>query len=896
MGVNVYPSKLDGLPIETHTTMARMTIDEWMVATVKGYERKDSPPVSVHINGEHIKPDMWGAAEFSPGDCVDIYVEAKGGGGGFLAKIFRPGPLAKLFGIGNPFAPKVAKTANQQNQAQGKRLADSTIKGNSAALNSPIREIFGTRKVYPDYLLPSHRYFLEPRKQVTELMLCIGKGEYDSPLSGIEIGYTPVISLGDGATLNIYAPGADLSSDSASTWWHSSPEVGSTSGGTAGLTLTATTDVEPVATASAYDFIGYTITIPSGAGEFPDGWASGMIARIVVSYPYTVTDGGAGLRDIITGNMDQLGFATGDLIEIAGPNAGNYIVNTITPGVSGTMTLNYEDGNPATALQLGSLQMSIGYRLLRYRLTAASLSTITVERLTDTGATDAGWPGFAALTSNTASIVLDSSSAEGDWLGPFTACPAGEVTSRIEWDYFFPGGLARIDQGNGSLQLRSVNTEMQYRDQATAGAWTPILNTYSQKTLDQIGFTETMTLPYAMRPEVRVRRIGAKSTSTSVQDGVQWYGLRAKLNAPTSYDGVTTMTLVVVGGDKIASQAESIVSARVTRKLPEITGGAAVANRNIAPAVKYIAESVGYTEDDIDMAELIRLDAVWRARGDYYDDAIDGASTVKDSIDDALQVGFAEITIDRGLIRPVRDEPRTTFEQMYTPQNMTGPLDRQFTAITPDDFDGVDVEYTDGVTWQVETVKCRLPGDLGKRVEKIRLIGVTNRDKAWRIGMRARRVSKYRRKPFKFSTELDAMNSRYLSYCALGDDVPGYAQSSILDAYAPSGGGFILVSSEAFDWSATGGHVVAIRRQDGTLSGPYTATRIDDYRLAIPSLDFVPDVSWNTEPPHLLFGPLTRWSYPVLITEITPSGSVGVDVAAVNYDDRVYLDDDGTAP
>ncbi|MNG36355.1 hypothetical protein D3C84_1233620 [compost metagenome] len=58
----------------------------------------------------------------------------------------------------------------------------------------------------------------------------------------------------------------------------------------------------------------------------------------------------------------------------------------------------------------------------------------------------------------------------------------------------------------------------------------------------------------------------------------------------------------------------------------------------------------------------------------------------------------------------------------------------------------------------------------------------------------------------------------------------------------------------------------------------------------------MPDTSWAVEPPHLLFGPVASFSYPVLITDISPSGSTGASVSAVNYDVRVYADDDGFAP
>lgn len=249
------------------------------------------------------------------------------------------------------------------------------------------------------------------------------------------------------------------------------------------------------------------------------------------------------------------------------------------------------------------------------------------------------------------------------------------------------------------------------------------------------------------------------------------------------------------------------------------------------------------------------------------------------------------MTLDRGVLRPVRDELRTTFEHMYTPQNMTEGLSRRFTAVQPDEFDGVDVEYMDGGTWQVETVQCRLPGDLGRRVEKLKIEGVTSRTQAWRIGMRQRRATKFRRWQYSFSTELDALNSRFMSFCALADDVPGYGQSAILMDVQAVTGGYLLESSEPLDWSAGGAHVVAIRRKDGTLSGPYSATRINDYRLQVATLDFAPDTSWSVEPPHLLFGPVNRWSYPTLISSIRSNGS-GADVEAMNYDARVYADDD----
>ncbi|MCJ0972673.1 host specificity factor TipJ family phage tail protein [Pseudomonas sp. PS1] len=892
MPIEIYASKFAAEPAERYETTERVTVAAWLRANVPSFEARENAPISVTINGQLIESGAWDAAELAPSDSVSICVEPKGSA---LESIFRPGPLAKLFGLGNPFAQPKAPTA-PKNPGKGQDLDLARVKGNQVSLNAVIPEIAGRFKRYPDYLLPAHRYFGAPREHWIEMLLCIGKGKYDLPASRIRVGDTPIISLGEDAEFAIYQPGADLSEESAANWWHSASEVGATSTGTAGLELNATYSVAPDPDATAYGFVGFEVGIPPGAGEFPEGWAAGMIVRIEVPYPYTVVEGGAS-RDIIQGDLSQLAPFPGMQIEIIGDNAGFYQVETFAEGIDAPdeMTLSYVNGGAVTGLKTGSVSMGIGYAGLRYRLTAAGQYSISVDRLTDEGATDSAWPGFLALTTSGATLYLDGSTQEGAWAGPFSACPDGETTQKIEWDVMFPQGLSYISQNSGNVKTLSVTTELQYRDRDTAGEWTSIKKTYTGTTLDTIGFTELVELPEAIRPEVRMRRIGAKSTKTNYQDVVQWYGLKAQLPIKKSYEGVTVLAVRVRGGDRLASQSENLISVEPTRVLPVRNGNAwdvETPTRDIVPWVIHVAHSIGYTDDDLDMAELDRLHAIWTARGDYYDAAIESAGTVKQSLLEALQAGFADFTIDRGLIRPVRDEPRTVMEHPYTPQNMTKPLTRQFSALKPDDFDGVDVEYVDSHTWQKETVQCRLPGDAGLRVEKLKLDGVTGKTQAWRIGMRRRMEQKYRRWSYSFGTELDALNSRYLSYVPLQDDVPGYGQSAIMLSYDNG----IIESSEPFDWSAGGAHVVGIRRPDGTLSGPYAATRIDDYLLSISGLDFEPDTSWSIEPPHLLFGPVNRWSYPALITSISPSGTDGASVEAVNYAPEVYAYDDATPP
>lgn len=1033
--IELYPSKLEGEPLERHKTDRVMTIESWLIAKVPSYQVRESPPISIEINGLFIDPAHWSKVEFGPADTVRIYPEPKGTG----LEIAAWAVVAAIVAVGAIMLTQkpLITPSSASNAVGGKGLGLAKTTANQVKLGDVIRECAGKNEIFPDYLTPTRRYFgSDPTVQWVEMLLCIGVGEFEIPPGQVRIGGTPIASLGSAASYAIYGPGESVAAELARLWWHNCEEVGSTSTGSAGLTLTTTTDIDQQLAAEAVQFSEFVVSVPPSAGWFPHGWDAGLIARIEVMYPYLFIAPADGSATVITGDhVPMLAPFVGMKIEITGANAGDYVVATYDPYVPGVpavagsasrvtgnaapsrydfdvtpltftvsrgastftveldaaatdlaglvlavnadlvssglvasasggflriaeaaspysgvaltlggsasdvfgsspvfvtgvqtvaaadavlakITLAYDGGAPVIGLQTGVLWSCIGYRDLRYRISAVSddsvdddestedadeshgPSAITVVRLTDAGAEDEEWLGFDDIETNTASITLDGSTTEGDWAGPFYACPEGETIRRFEVDFFFPQGLVRYTEKNGNTRSHWAKTEVQYRDASTAGAWTSVPYRFEAMSPDQQGYTRAIVAPTYIRPEVRVRRIGEESPENFKFNRVQWYGLRGRIDkAPTKYDGCTVMALYVRGGDKLSAQSQSQVSVIATRKLPVLVGGAwtaPVATRDIVPWVNYVMKSAGGTDDDMDIDEFGRYNPIWQSRGDHFDYAIEDDSTVKECINDALLAGFAEFTLERGQVTPVRDELRTQIGHMYTPQNMTEQLKRNFTLPAPDDYDGVDVKYIDETTRAAEVVECRLPGDQGLTVQTVTLKGVTNRDKAWRIGMRMRRAQVYRNKTYSWSTEFDALNSGYLSYDAVADDIPGYGQSSILMDVTSGSGSVVLESSEQLTWKSGVSHVVGLRRPDGTVSGPWPATRVDDFRLSVPSLDFEPDVSWGIDPPHFLFGESTRWCYPVLITSIGP-GDHSADVEAVNYDPRVYADDDNFA-
>lgn len=909
--IEIYPSTLPGAPIETHAAEG-VTLEQWLIENVPSYRPGPQQPISATVNGSVVPPEQWAETWVHSKDRVELRVQP-GDPGTIIYAV-----VAAVVAVAASVLLKPSIPSTNSKSTRGSSIYEANAEGNKPKLGDVIPEIAGRHKTFPDYLTAPRRYFIDTKTQALDLLLCIGKGEYLLPDAEIKIGSTPLQSLGTDVDYRVFAPGVDVTGHQAHRNWYNAPEVGA-SVGASGLRLKDGRDLTLSLNAAAISFSGSEITIPSGAGTPPADWEVGMLLEVDLLQEITATDGGQDingvyLRDVLEGEFPT--FAQGDAISISGGSAigGNYLVHSYADDVEVTdpeteetyttdqITLNSTDSVPTAFLPDGLFMAAIDYTGVRYRIDAFVTDAqgarvgISVTRLSPDGTEDSGWPGFDTQTTSDAAIRLDTTSLEGGWTGPYLACPEGEGTRLIEWDVFGPSGLGYIDD-DGDIETRTRKVELQYRAYG-ATEWTSDVRTLTGATRDQLGWTFRTELPTDMTPQVRMRRIGAESNSTQALDRLEWYGLRCELPHKTSYPGVTVLAVTLVGSDTIASQTENQINCVATRILPVRRDGAwqpAEATRDIAPWVAYIADSVGA---EVDFDELDRLDAIWRGRGEHFDFVTDDDSTVKESLNRVLAAGMAEFTLDAGQVRPVREDPRTVFEHTYTPQNTTKPLQRTAQAPRPDEPDGVVVTFFNSDTWSEDTVTCTLPDDAGVKLEKLSLDGVTNRTQAWRIGMRERRKLKYQRWRYSTETELDALNSRYKSFVALQGDVPGYGQSGWIKSAIDEGEGvYLLELSEPLEWLDSADEnnpdVFGWRRPDGTLAGPFTASHGDsEYQVRVSLGDELPDPGQRMEPPQFLFGPADRWVFPALITDISPNGFESVSIEAVNYDARVYLDDD----
>ena len=908
--IRVYPSILPGEPIETHRVDGG-TLADWLADNVPDFDLSaDSHPIVVKQDGRTVPPSAWSNLSLTGAD-IDIYIAPQSGAvdaiGSAISSVVSAvgsvvnaavGLIGELFSFLIPSVPGVNQARGQN---QGSSIYDPNVQANRPKLGGVIPEIAGQHKVFPDYPNQPRRYFIDQRNLAVDVFTCIGKGSYLIPQSQIRIGATPLSALGQQVNLSIFDPGDDVTSHPAHRCWYNAPEVGASVGSGAGLRLKSPSDVTIVWDVSSVDVNGVNVTRVSGNAVPPD-WTVGLelnvrIPRQIVANPPPdpMTDDHA----VFSGAFGDLGLSIGDEVIIyGGALDGTYTIASVS---ATEITLDYPDLTPVTSPTSGTYINTIDRVGSRYRIdafiddggTPAVNIGFTVTKLLSNGSEDAGWLGFPSQRSNSPFIRVSDEEVNGEWAGPFLGCPSGESVSGVEWDIFAPQGLGRV-KDDGAIENVSRDVELQWRAVGDA-TWNTDKRNIQGKTRDQLGWTFFTNFGTTITPEIRLRRTSVEGTSVQDLDRLEWFGLKSQLSAKSTYPGVTTMALTVEGSDTIAGQSENKVSAVVTRIIPTLGTETEEPSRSIADWFRYVARNIGYTDNDLDQGELARLAVIWDSRGDTFDFVHDGDSTAFAVMQRTLRAGAAELTINQGLLTPARDEPRTTFEQMYTTQNMLDPLTRSIESIRPDEVDGIDVEFFSGETWTNETVECRLPGDAGNRPEKIRIEGVTSRTRAWRLGMRERLRLRYRRKTYSFSTELDALNSNYWSYCALADDVPGYTSSGLVIQASSIGGQPTIRTSEPLDWQDGESHLIAWRDPQGSLKGPYTATRgADDYTVVYTG--DAPTVDYSKELPHYMFGVSQTFSYPVLIASIEPQGFSAVSVQAVNYDERVYDYDNSEPP
>jgi len=567
------------------------------------------------------------------------------------------------------------------------------------------------------------------------------------------------------------------------------------------------------------------------------------------------------------------------------------------PAVLANISMTYDSGAVFAGLPSGSQRLSLTARGKQYRIKEIDGATISVERLIPQGSgfiVDAQWPGFTSRTLLDAGIT--GLNEQSSWVGPFLCCPPNETTNQVELNFIYPNGLIDIGSKDGKWHWHDVQINIQYRAVGDSN-WQSVIIKHGNRTVNEIGYTESINFPTTASYEIRIKRDTPVWGGTT-RDSVQWQAMRAKLSArPKRYSGLTTMAITIRTGSRLAAQSDRRVSAVATGLYDGYP------SRSISGALMHVLTSVGMNPDQIDVSTINQLEKTyWTPRSEYFDYSADSSGmSALDVLQKITSAGMGYFLLSGGLASAGREGVKP-WTGVITPQEMTEEMQTAFLAPSKDDYDAVDVTYTDARTWADEVVHCRYSDKPNPaKVESLKVDGVTDRNRAYRIGMRRLMGYRYQRLTHTAQTEMDALCYQYFDRTVLTDDIPGNQTISCLILAARLVGQNVeLTVSEPLDWSFNNPRVL-IRNQDGSATRLLMPSRIDDYTLTLPTSNETYPSNWvfdngSIEPPRLIFCSSDRSVYDAIITDISPGEDGKNQVTAIQYHPNKYQHDDDIYP
>ena len=517
-----------------------------------------------------------------------------------------------------------------------------------------------------------------------------------------------------------------------------------------------------------------------------------------------------------------------------------------------------------------------------------------------------------AVTTNDAGEEVTIVVGDG-WIGPFTANPAGTEATGIGIDVIMPRGLYYAND-DGSFSARTVEWEVEARavddEGAATGDWIALASesvTAAENTPQRKSYRYPIA---AGRYEVKVRRTNDKSGDARTGHEIRWGGLKTFLEETPEFGVVTLLAVRMRATDNLSQRSARLVNAIVTRRLPvwdPATGWSAPQpTRSLAWAFADAARATYGAEladARIDLAALHALDQVWQSRGDRFDAVFDQGLTVWEALTRIARCGRALPFLQGGILRIARDAPRILPVALFGPRNIAkGSFRVQYVMPGEDTADAVTVTYFSERTWAPDEVVAALPDSDTEATDKpatVELFGCTGPEQAMREGLYMAAANRYRRRIMTFRTEFEGLIPTYGDLIAITHDLPHWGQGGEVTAVD----GRTLTLSEPLEWQAgektadaTGTdtaeppvHYLALRRRDGSLSGPWPVEPGGDDRTVILSenLDIAPYTGADEERTHFAFGPGEAWALRARVLAVRPRGEQ-VEITAVGEDDRVH--------
>jgi len=494
---------------------------------------------------------------------------------------------------------------------------------------------------------------------------------------------------------------------------------------------------------------------------------------------------------------------------------------------------------------------------------------------------------------------------QSEFVGPFVVNPAGTLINFIAVDIVLPKGLYYAND-NGGLDSRTVSFRADYRAIDDAGSPTGDWLTLTSQSV----FRKTTTpqrfsykTPVANgRYEVRMTRTNAKDTDVRAGNDVNWGSARGYSRGSQNYGEITVLAMKLRATNNLSVQASRKINVICTRKLPIYDGSNwsnPTATRSIAWALADLARSsygLKLLDNQIDLNGLLNLNTIWNQRGDRFDAIFDSQQPAWEALTQIARCGRGIPFVQGGILNVVRDAAATNAVAMFSQRNIIrNTLQLQYIMPNEETADAIDVEYWDAGTWRPKTVRAALPLSDQNKVSEFNLFGCTNRAHAWREGMYMAAANRFRRRTINFETEMEGFIPSIGDLIAVQHDMPKWGTSGELVDWDSDTLTATLSEPVEFD---SGVYYMALRRRDGSVSGPYVITSTTNPKEVIFSEnpDIVPDIGNDRERTHFTFGLVDSVYIRARVLGVRPRSLSRVAVYAVVESDFVHTADTGAAP
>lgn len=483
--------------------------------------------------------------------------------------------------------------------------------------------------------------------------------------------------------------------------------------------------------------------------------------------------------------------------------------------------------------------------------------------------------------------------------GPFITSKPGAYGNRIMCDFLFPQGLYDANQSNGAIQPMTAFLEIRFQLVDDAGNPTGGYGVHpfsiQRSSTTPVRVTETVDVAPG-RYRVMVVQTSPPPPSNRNQANFVWVGMKFRLLNATApvYGPITLLAIRIRATNGIASQASSRIRAHVTRRLPYHGSGATRATTSPADAFVDVFCNPVYGAKrplgEVDLAELTRIESSWAGQA-AFNGAFVQKSTVWEALNIVLQTANAAPLPLGQLMSLAQEGTKATRRQLFSDANtVRGSLAIGYTFDKPGDYDGIQVEYRDPLTWNA-LYATYPPNALD--VDQVQLFGCSDAGQAAQFARLLWQKRLMLRKTAHFETEMEGLLARLGDRIAVSADLPRWGSSGVLvGASGPT-----LWLDKAPDWTGSN-HKLILRDQYGAPSGLLGVTPgpagSSPFIVQLQQMPGFPLFgTGDQEPTHYAFGDSVRLVRDFTVQNVEQRDGARVAVEALAYDPAVFA---GTLP